>query len=105
MHDGVIWFDTMGCSGTAGRIGHANAMNLSPVPQGDWLTGWYKTVGSAPTATIYDAKNQSTGNTRNDAWDTDIQKIWGQIKVADEDLYKDWLKSLLDYYEDCDIDC
>ena len=104
MHDGVIWFDTAACW-LASHIGQANAVAFNS----NRFTGknnWWSDTADAPTATNYDEYSRPIADpdTRNDAWDTDLIAT-GTFNLSEKDLYKDYLKDLIELYEDCDIDC
>ena len=107
MHDGVVWFDTAGCF-AGSYIGKANEAvyygRFSPAAGGK--DGWYIDTTTDPSATNYDDVSRviADPNTRKPAWDTDVNAS-GSIRVSDKNLYKDYLKDLIELYEDCDIDC
>ena len=103
MHDGVIWFDTAACF-AGSHIGAANAVGFSSTRFGQ-KAGWWSDTSAAPTANRFDDYGRPLPDPRADAWDTDIEIITGSFKVSDKNLSKDFLKDLIELYEDCDIDC
>ena len=109
MHDGVKWFDTAACW-QASQVGLANAAQFSGIwPSG--VNGWW-TNTTAPTQTNHDEYGRPTRTAHTfvldpatrDAYDTDLT-VTGTYQISDKDSYKNYLKDVIELYEDCDIDC
>ena len=101
LHEDIIFYDTVPCM-RGPFIGQANAVRYDNKDLS--YTGFYTNTDTNPLRRQYDANGVLQGNTR-EGWDMDLRVASGQIRLNNDDLYKDYLEDWVDLIDDCDIDC